>query len=163
MFASFSICVANRSSTSSRMPAASPASTIEMYRREKTFGCRARAWERSAPPSTSVRTSATTDARYASVVWSSRILSDATTFRPASIIVANWREKAWSARGFTFFMKLLAGASASAPAEAPRRLSGSSSRSSARSPRTRSCSRAASSVGACTSPASSRPSELIAV
>ncbi len=80
------------------MPAASPASTIAMYRRSKTFGCRAIACESSIPPSTSERTSRMTSASALSSVCCSRMTSAATTFRPASIIVANWREKTWSER-----------------------------------------------------------------
>ena len=57
---SFSIWKATRSSTTSRIPAASPASTIETKRREKIFGWRAIASERRRPPSTSARTSAMT-------------------------------------------------------------------------------------------------------
>ena len=43
-----------------------------------------------------------TEARYVSSVCSSRMTSAATTFRPASIIVANWREKIWSDFGLIF-------------------------------------------------------------
>ena len=59
--------------------------------------------ERSAPVSTCSRTSAMTTARAWSSVCSSRMTSAVTTERPASIIVANWREKTCSDFGCTFF------------------------------------------------------------
>ena len=83
------------------MPAASPASTIETYRRSKTFGCRAIACESSMPPSTSARSSRMIATRYLSSVCCSRMTSAPTTFSPASIIVANWREKICSDFGLT--------------------------------------------------------------
>ena len=100
--------------------------------------------------------------------------SAVTTFRPASIIVANCRENTCSDLAFTRFMKLRVPAwplavspsgvtLLSALPVLPPLPADRSSSNSARSPRTRSCSRAAASVGACTSPVSSRPSALIAV
>ena len=86
----------------SRIPAASPASTIETKRRSKTFGCRAIACERSRPPSTSARSSLTTAARYEVVGLLLEDHERATMLRPASIIVANWREKICSVFGLTF-------------------------------------------------------------
>jgi hypothetical protein len=80
-----------------------------------------------------------TEAKYASSVCSSRITSELTTFRPASIIVANWREKICRVFGLTFLNAVRA---LSSP------LAGSSSRCSASSPRTRSCSRAELTSGA---------------
>ena len=41
-------------------------------------------------------------ARYGSSVCCSRITSAATMFRPAAIIVANWREKTCIERGLIF-------------------------------------------------------------
>ena len=41
-------------------------------------------------------------ARFLSTVWSWRIASELTTLTPASIRVANWREKICSALGSTF-------------------------------------------------------------
>ena len=75
-----------------------------------------------------------------------------TTFTPASIIVANWREKICSDFGSIFFEKLLPAASFLA-------------RESIRcgsSPRWRSRSRAASRSGAWSSPLSSTPWALMA-
>ena len=77
-----------------------------------------------------------------------------TTFRPASIIVANWREKIWSDFGLTFLNAVRADTS---PAD------GSSVIRLASRPRIRSCSRAEFGSGALTSPADSTPSELIAL
>jgi hypothetical protein len=85
------------------MPAASPASIIEMYRRSKAFGCRVIACERSMPPSTSWRTSRMTSASRLSSVCCSRMTRAATTLKPASIIVANWREKTCRERNLTRF------------------------------------------------------------
>ena len=62
----------------------------------------ASACESSSPPSTSARISLITSAKYGSSVCSSRITSELTTFRPASIIVANWREKICSVFGLIF-------------------------------------------------------------
>ena len=106
------------------------------------------------PPSTSARSSRITAARYLSSVCCSRMTSAPTTFRPASIIVANWREKICSDFGLIF---LNAVRTDSSPAD------GSSCRRIASSPRTRSCSRAETGSGACTSPSDSTPSELIAL
>ena len=92
--------------------------------------------------------------RYLSSVWCSRITSALTTFRPASIIVANWREKIWSDFGLIFLNAVRADSS---PAD------GSSRSSVASRPRTRSCSRADDGSGAWTSPRDSTPSELIAL
>ena len=150
---SFSIWKATRSSTTSRIPAASPASTIEMKSREKIRGWRDIASESRSPPSTSARSSETTVASFLSSVCSSRITSAVTTLSPASIIVANCREKTCSDFGFTFFTAM------AKPAE----LDACSARVSATSPRTRSASRAALASGALTWPSSSRPAELIAV
>ena len=86
---SFSICTATRSSTVSSVPDDSPASTSATNRRLNTFGCRASAFERMTPPSTSERTSPITSARYLSSVCSSSVTSAATTLTPAAIIVAN--------------------------------------------------------------------------
>ena len=77
-----------------------------------------------------------------------------TTFRPASIIVANWREKIWSDFGLIFLKAVRADSS---PAD------GSSASLVASRPRTRSCSRADVGSGAWTSPSDSTPSELIAL
>ena len=85
-----------------------------------------------------------TSAKYLSSVCSSRMTSALTTLRPASIIVANWREKICSDFGLTFLKTVR---TPSSP------LAGSSLRYSASRPRTRSCSRAASRSGAWTSPA----------
>jgi hypothetical protein len=93
-------------------------------------------------------------ARYLSSVCCSRITSAPTTLRPASIMVANWREKICSDFGLIFLNAVRADSS---PAD------GSSCSCMARSPRTRSCSRAATTSGACTSPTDSRPTELIAL
>ena len=89
-----------------------------------------------------------------SSVCSSRMTSAETTLRPASIIVANWREKIWSDFGLIFLKVVRI---PSSPAD------GFSVSSCASSPRTRSCSRAASTSGAFSSPVSSKPSALIAV
>jgi hypothetical protein len=150
---SFSIWKATRSRTTSRIPAASPASTIETNSREKMRGWRAMASERRSPPSTSARSSETTFASFLSSVCSSRITSAVTTFRPASIIVANWREKTCRDLGLTFLT-----ASASPCDEAA-----CSSSDRATRPRWRSASRAALMSGALTCPSSSRPDALIAV
>ena len=83
------------------MPAASPASTIETKSRLKTFGWLAIASDSSSPLSTSSRSCAITSASAESLVCCSRIVSAETTFMPASIIVANWREKIWSDFGLT--------------------------------------------------------------
>src|SRR5438270_632467 len=154
IFGSFSIWKAARSRTVSRIPAASPASTIETYRRLKTFGWRDMACESRSPPSTSARSSWMTAARYTSSVCSSRMTSALTTLRPASIIVANWREKIWSDFGLIFLKTVRTLSSPDA---------GSSARLCASRPRTRSCSRAPFGFGACTSPESSSPWALIAV
>ena len=74
--------------------------------------------------------------------------SAATTLRPASIIVANWREKICSDFGLIFLKAVLA---PSSPAD------GSSSSFSASRPRMRNCSRAASSDGAWISPSERNP------
>ena len=95
-----------------------------------------------------------TSARYGSSVCCSRITSAATMFRPASIIVANWREKTCIERGLIFLNVVR---SPSVP------LAGSSRSVCASRPRMRSCSRAASRSGAWISPTVSRPSMLIAV
>ncbi len=150
---SFSIWNATRSSTTSRIPAASPASTIETKSREKIFGWRASASESISPPSTSARTSPITAANFRSSVCSSRMTSAVTTFRPASTMVANWREKIWSDFGLTFFPTPLIPA-----VEAARSLRSTGSR-----PRTRSASRAPFRSGALISPTDSSPSALIAV
>jgi hypothetical protein len=94
-----------------------------------------------------------TCARYLSSVCSSRITSDATTFSPASIIVANCREKICSDFGLIF---LIDGGplSSSAPAN--------SRSEEARSPRILSCSRAEARSGAWSSPVSSAPLALMA-
>ena len=76
-----------------------------------------------------------------------------TTLSPASIIVANWREKICSDFGLTFLT-----ATPAALPSAPCELS-----SVASSPRTRSASRAAETSGALISPVSSAPVALIAV
>ena len=52
--------------------------------------------------------------RYLSSVCCSRMTSALTTFSPASIIVANWREKIWSDFGLTFLKAVRADSS---PAE----------------------------------------------
>jgi hypothetical protein len=57
------------------------------------------------PPSTSERTSRITSASAWSSVCCSRITSAPTTLSPASIIVANWREKICSERCLTFFRR----------------------------------------------------------
>ena len=78
-----------------------------------------------------------------------------TTFRPASIIVANWREKIWSDFGLTFF----------APREIcfdPILPSDISLSVCARRPLTRSCSRADATSGALITPSVSTPWALIA-
>ena len=93
-------------------------------------------------------------ARYWSSVCCSRMTSAPTTFSPASIIVANWREKICSDFGLIFLNTVRADSS---PAE------GSSCRRVASRPRTRSCSRAAPGSGAWTSPSDSTPRELIAL
>ena len=80
--------------------------------------------------------------------------SAATTLRPASIIVANWREKIWSDFGLIFLKAVRA---VSSPL-ARRSWSDSASR-----PRRRSCSRAPVGSGALISPASTLPLALIAV
>ena len=49
--------------------------------------------------------------RYLSSVCSSRITSAQTTFSPASIIVANWREKIWSDFGLIFLKAVRADSS----------------------------------------------------
>ena len=89
-----------------------------------------------------------------SAVCCSRITSALTTFRPASIIVANCREKIWSALGLTFLNAVRAETSP---------LAFSSLIRVASRPRTRSCSRAATGSGACSSPVDSTPAELIAL
>jgi hypothetical protein len=76
-----------------------------------------------------------------------------TTLSPASIIVANWREKIWRDFALIFLT-----ASPGALPPAPR-----SSSATARSPRTRSASRAAPTSGALISPVDSRPVALMAV
>jgi hypothetical protein len=150
---SFSIWKATRSRTTSRIPAASPASTIEMKRRENTRGWRAIASESRSPASTSARSSETTRASFLSSVCSSRMTRAVTTLRPASIIVANWREKTCSDFGLTFLTAIAKLCDETA----------CSSSESATRPRTRSASRAAFASEAETSPSSSRPDELIAV
>ena len=77
-----------------------------------------------------------------------------TTFRPASIIVANWREKICSDFGL-IFLKVVR--TLSSP------LAGSSARVCGSKPRMRSCSRAPFGSGAWTSPECSSPWALIAV
>ena len=52
-----------------------------------------------------------------SSVCSSRMTRALTTFRPASIIVANWREKIWSDFGLTFLPPIEVGADAAALGE----------------------------------------------
>ena len=126
---------------------------MAMKRREKTRGCLAIASESSRPLSTSARSSAMTTASFLSSVCSSRMTSAVTTFSPASIIVANWREKIWSDLALTFLTAsapLLPAASCDASSVASR-------------PRRRSCSRAADRSGALISPVSSEPAALIAV
>src|SRR5436309_15970252 len=79
-----------------------------------------------------------------------------TTFRPASIIVANWREKIWRDFGLTFFAK--------APEEAEDDEPSSISWIAwARRPFMRNCSRAALKSCAVISPLSSAPTALIAL
>ncbi len=75
-------------------------------------------------------------------------------FRPASIIVANWREKICIERGLIFLNVVRIPSSPEA---------GSSRSEWASRPRMRSCSRAVSTSGAWTSPTVSRPSMLIAL
>ena len=58
--------------------------------------------ERSEPPSTSSRTSTMTADKAMSSVCISRITRALTTESPASIIVANWREKICSDFAFGF-------------------------------------------------------------
>src|SRR5947209_13502064 len=79
-----------------------------------------------------------------------------TTLRPASIMVANWREKIWSDFGLIFLAK---------PAEENEALEPSSTSliDWARRPFIRSCSRAAARSAAEISPASSAPCALIAL
>ena len=92
--------------------------------------------------------------RYLSSVCSSSMTSALTTERPASIIVANWREKICSDFGLIFLKTVRAPSSPSA---------GSSWRYWASNPRMRNCSRAASGSGAWISPESSKPSTLMAL
>ena len=126
---------------------------MAMKRREKIFGWRAIASERRSPLSTSPRSSPMTTASFLSSVCSSRMTSAVTTFSPASIMVANWREKICSDLGLTF---LTAIAGAFAPVSCVDSWVASS-------PRRRSCSRAAERSGALISPVSSEPVALIAV
>ena len=93
-----------------------------------------------------------TSASALSSVCCSRMTSDWTTDRPASIIVANCREKTWSERGLTrlrFFSP-----EPSAPI---------SDSAIGRRPLLRSCSRALPTSGAVSWPADSAPSALIAL
>ena len=89
-----------------------------------------------------------------SSVCSSRITSALTTFSPASIIVANWREKIWSDFALTFLPPIEVW-----PMPPP---SESSLIDWARRPLTRSISRAALRSAALISPESSAPWALIA-
>ena len=126
---------------------------MAMKSREKTLGWRDIASERRRPLSTSPRSSEMTMASFLSSVCSSRITSAVTTLSPASIIVANWREKIWSDLALTFLTAsapLFPAASCEASSVASR-------------PRRRSCSRAADRSGALISPVSSEPAALIAV
>ncbi len=154
IFSSFSIWRATRSSTTSSTPAASPASTIATYRRLKTSGWRPIASDSSAPDSTCSRTSSITVASTLSSVCCSRITSAVTTDRPASIIVANWREKTCSDFALTLPLVkpvfLAAGALSSSTHWASR-------------PPPRSASRAAERSEAWISPVSSAPWALIAL
>ena len=90
-----------------------------------------------------------------SSVCSSRITSALTTFRPASIIVANWREKIWSDFALTFLLPIEVW-----PMPAP--ASATSLIDWASRPLTRSSSRAAPRSEALISPESSTPCALIA-
>jgi hypothetical protein len=74
---------------------------------------------------------------------------------PASIMVANWREKTWSAFGLTRLNRPLTAAPASEP---PTSCSADAIR-----PRLRSCSRADLTSDASISPLSSRPCALMAL
>src|SRR6478752_5442541 len=80
-----------------------------------------------------------------------------TTFRPASIIVANWREKIWSDFGFTGLPNEPIDLFATPPPWS------TSFSDFASRPLTRSCSRAASRSFALMTPSISRPWALIAV
>src|SRR4051794_11472385 len=137
----------------SSVPDDSPASTIATNSRLKTLGCRASAFERITPPSTSERTSRSTSARYLSSVCSSSVTSAATTLTPAAIIVANWRANTWSDFGFT----LLNAPPTLRSAETPR-----SPSHRGRSPRNCNCWRAVPRSGAWTTPEISIPCALIA-
>ncbi len=90
-----------------------------------------------------------------SSVCSSRITRAATTFSPASIIVANWREKIWSDFALTFLLPIDVW-------PRPEPASASSLIDWASRPLTRSCSRAAFRSDAWISPESSTPCALIA-
>jgi hypothetical protein len=126
---------------------------MAMKSREKTRGCLAIASDSSKPLSTSARSSPITAASFRSSVCSSRMTSAVTTLSPASIIVANWREKIWRDFALTFLTAI-----PWALAPEPR-----SSSPTARSPRRRSASRAAPTSGALISPVDSRPVALMAV
>ena len=93
-------------------------------------------------------------ASFLSSVCSSRMTSAVTTFSPASIIVANWREKIWSDFGLDLLDRERTGSCRPPSCDAS---------SVASRPRRRSCSRAADRSGALISPLSSEPAALIAV
>ena len=90
---SFSKNPASRSKITSRMPPISAARIMLTYSLEKACGCLAMASVSDRPPLTSLRVALMTAFIASSLVWLSKMSRHLMIGMPASIIVANCREK----------------------------------------------------------------------
>src|SRR5215210_1337292 len=77
----------------SRIPPASPAATMLVYRLSNALGCLRMASAMDMPDSTSLRTSLMIAAKVLFSSWPPRISRHCTSGRPASSITENWRVK----------------------------------------------------------------------